>query len=47
MSTATAAGRPTKQRRIPVKHKSAIAIFIAPFAVLFSLFYLLPIGWAI
>jgi len=28
-------------------HKRAIAIFVAPFAVLFILFYLLPIGYAI
>jgi len=36
-----------KARRVPVKHKKAIAIFLAPFAVLFAAFYLLPIGWAI
>jgi len=47
VSIATAIARPSKPRRIPIKHKSAIAIFIAPFAVLFGLFYLLPIGWAI
>ena len=34
-------------RRTPVRHKRAIAIFIAPFAALFAVFYLLPIGWAI
>jgi multiple sugar transport system permease protein len=34
-------------RRIPIKHKGAIAIFIAPFAALFAAFYLLPIGWAV
>ncbi|WP_411698419.1 carbohydrate ABC transporter permease [Conyzicola sp.] len=36
-----------KPRRTPVKHKSSIAFFIAPFAALFAAFYLLPIGWAI
>jgi multiple sugar transport system permease protein len=34
-------------RRTPIKHKSAIAFFIAPFAALFAAFYLLPIGWAV
>jgi len=46
-ATAPSPGTSVKPRRIPIKHKRAIAIFIAPFAVLFSLFYLLPIGWAI
>ncbi|PSL38085.1 multiple sugar transport system permease protein [Labedella gwakjiensis] len=36
--------RPTK---VLVQHKKAIAIFIAPFAVLFALFYLIPIGYAV
>jgi multiple sugar transport system permease protein len=36
-----------KPRRIPTKHKRAIAIFIAPFAALFAAFYLLPICWAV
>ena len=39
--------RQAPTRKIPIKHKKAIAFFIAPFAVLFALFYLLPIGWAI
>jgi len=30
-----------------VRHKRAILFFIAPFAALFAVFYLLPIGWAI
>lgn len=30
-----------------VQHKRAIFIFIAPFAVLFALFYLVPIGYAV
>jgi multiple sugar transport system permease protein len=34
-------------RRTPIKHKSAIAFFIAPFGALFAAFYLLPIGFAI
>jgi multiple sugar transport system permease protein len=34
-------------RRTPIKHKRAIAFFIAPFGVLFAAFYLLPIGFAI
>ena len=33
--------------RAPVRHKRAIAFFIAPFAALFAVFYLLPIGFAI
>jgi multiple sugar transport system permease protein len=33
------------RRRVP--HKSAIAVFVAPFGVLFLLFYLLPICYAI
>ena len=36
-----------KPRRTPIKHKSAIAFFIAPFGVLFAAFYLLPIGFAV
>ena len=30
-----------------MRHKRAILFFIAPFAALFAVFYLLPIGWAI
>jgi len=36
-----------QSRRQPVRHKRAIAIFIVPFAALFTVFYLLPIGWAV
>jgi len=36
-----------KATRAPVRHKGAIAFFIAPFAALFAVFYLLPIGFAI
>ncbi|MCS5730176.1 sugar ABC transporter permease [Herbiconiux moechotypicola] len=34
-------------RRAVVKHKRAILFFLLPFGVLFALFYLLPIGYAI
>ena len=44
---ATAATPRTKSRRVPIKHKRAILFFIAPFAALFAVFYLLPIGWAV
>ena len=33
--------------REPIRHKGAIVGFLAPFAILFSLFYLAPIGYAI
>ena len=36
-----------KPRKIKVAHPKAIAVFIVPFAVLFTLFYLIPIGYAI
>jgi multiple sugar transport system permease protein len=36
-----------KRGKKPTHHKSAIAIFVGPFAVLFILFYLLPIGYAV
>ncbi|PXA68379.1 carbohydrate ABC transporter permease [Cryobacterium arcticum] len=36
-----------KPRKIKVAHPRAIAIFIVPFAILFALFYLLPIGYAV
>ena len=41
------AGRPTDARRRRVPHKSAIAIFVGPFGILFLLFYLLPIAYAV
>ncbi len=47
MTTESVVGVSAKPRRTPVKHKSSIAFFIAPFAALFAAFYLLPIGWAI
>ncbi|WP_298462301.1 carbohydrate ABC transporter permease [uncultured Cellulomonas sp.] len=44
MTTAVVPGR----RRAPrVTHKRAIAVFVAPFATLFTLFYLVPIGYAV
>ncbi|TFB97035.1 sugar ABC transporter permease [Cryobacterium adonitolivorans] len=36
-----------RPRKIKVAHPRAIAIFIVPFAILFTLFYLVPIGYAI
>ncbi|GAB3604952.1 sugar ABC transporter permease [Conyzicola nivalis] len=47
MTTESVVAAGAKPRRTPIKHKSAIAFFIAPFAALFAAFYLLPIGWAI
>lgn len=38
-------GADARRRRTP--HKRAIATFVAPFGVLFTLFYLLPIGYAV
>lgn len=35
-----------RQSRRPVAHKGAIALFVAPFGVLFLLFYLIPIAYA-
>ncbi|WEO76501.1 sugar ABC transporter permease [Cryobacterium sp. SO2] len=43
-SPASGQARP---RKIKVAHPRAIAIFIVPFAILFTLFYLVPIGYAI
>jgi len=40
-------GRNTPRRKTRVAHPTAIAIFIVPFAVLFTLFYLVPIGYAV
>lgn len=42
-----ALGRNTPRRKTRVAHPTAIAIFIVPFAVLFTLFYLVPIGYAV
>ncbi|TDW29276.1 carbohydrate ABC transporter permease [Cryobacterium psychrophilum] len=43
-----ALGRPgQRSRKIRVEHPTAIVIFIVPFAVLFTLFYLVPIGYAV
>ncbi|GAA2235725.1 sugar ABC transporter permease [Herbiconiux moechotypicola] len=41
------ASAPARVRRAVVKHKRAILFFLLPFGVLFALFYLLPIGYAI
>lgn len=46
MTTQTTTALPAvKRRRVP--HKGAIIAFVAPFAVLFLLFYLIPIGYAV
>jgi multiple sugar transport system permease protein len=37
----------TPNKRKGVTHKKAIAVFLVPFGTLFSLFYLLPVGYAI
>ena len=42
-----ATARPVKLGRDPIKHKRAILGFLAPFGVLFALFYLVPVGYAI
>ncbi|WP_062210297.1 carbohydrate ABC transporter permease [Demequina oxidasica] len=47
MTATTTAARVKKPARKRAQHKRAIAFFVTPFAVLFSLFYLLPIGYAI
>ena len=41
------AGKPVRRPRKQVKHKRAIFLFIGPFALLFALFYLIPIGYAV
>ncbi|EYR65071.1 ABC transporter permease [Actinotalea ferrariae CF5-4] len=38
---------PSPVNKTKVAHKSAIAVFVAPFGALFALFYLLPIGYAV
>ena len=38
---------PGRRRASRVPHKRAIAVFVAPFAALFTLFYLVPIGYAV
>lgn len=42
-----AAARPPKTRSPRVQHPLAILIFVVPFGILFTLFYLVPIGYAI
>jgi multiple sugar transport system permease protein len=37
--------RPTGRRRVP--HKGAIAFFVLPFGVLFALFFVVPVGYAV
>lgn len=47
MSSTKTLNRTTKAPRKRSQHKKAIAFFVTPFALLFTLFYLLPIGYAI
>jgi multiple sugar transport system permease protein len=47
MSAVTEARPIEKRAKKPAHHKGAITFFVAPFATLFVLFYLLPIGYAI
>ena len=43
-----ATARPAEPlRQDPVKHKKAILGFLAPFGVLFAVFYLVPVGYAV
>lgn len=41
----------TREMTVPrsrgIRHRRAIAIFVGPFAILFALFYLVPIGYAV
>jgi multiple sugar transport system permease protein len=37
----------TKPKRPRIQHRSAILIFVLPFGILFALFYLVPIGYAV
>ncbi|KHL18797.1 multiple sugar transport system permease protein [Mumia flava] len=43
----TDAAAPPPRRRPPVRHKGAIVGFLAPFAVLFTAFYVVPIAYAV
>jgi multiple sugar transport system permease protein len=47
MTTESLVRGDTKLPRRTVPHKRAIAALVGPFAVLFTLFYLLPIGYAV
>ena len=47
MSTTVLDVQARNRARVKVPHKKAIAIFVAPFATLFTLFYLIPIGYAV
>lgn len=41
------AQKPAKLKKAPVPHKRAILALVLPFGILFALFYLVPIGYAI
>lgn len=43
----TAPAPPPRRSRPRLKHKRAIVVFLAPFLVLFVLFYVVPIGYAL
>ena len=45
--TPKGARRRAERGRGRISHKGAILIFMAPFVILFVLFYLVPIGYAI
>ncbi|MEY2848832.1 MAG: hypothetical protein RI885_1497 [Actinomycetota bacterium] len=45
--TGIAEGRRLPRRRSGIDHRAAIAIFVGPFAVLYLLFYVIPIGYAV
>ncbi len=47
MSAAPTQLRTSKPQRTRTSHRRAIAVLVTPFALLFALFYLLPIGYAI
>lgn len=47
MTTESLVRRDTKAARRAVPHKRAIVALVGPFAALFTLFYLLPIGYAV
>jgi multiple sugar transport system permease protein len=47
LTTEVGPGRPPTRRRRGSQHRLSIAVFVLPFGVLFSLFYALPVGYAI
>ena len=45
--TAVSRARPSTRRRRRSPHRRAIAIFVLPFGLLFTLFYAVPVGYAV